>query len=104
VNDHLCSDDIRFHEQIVHYKLLRFVNVRMIDLCIDVKRTAHCVRLSLCAVHQSHAYVFDSAPSLYCIEMATSFKSLLVKNVITVCSFIILLYLGGFCECHHSVL
>jgi hypothetical protein len=63
-----------------------FVNNHMIDLCVDVEKTAHCVRLSLSAVHQSHAHVFDSAPSLYCIEKATSFKSLYVKNVITVCS------------------
>ena len=61
-----------------------FVNVRMIDLCVDVEKTAHCVRLSLSAVHQSHAYVFDSAQSLYCMEKATSFKSY-YRNVITVC-------------------
>jgi len=95
---------VRFHEQIVHYKLLRFVNVRMIDLCVDVENTAYCVRLSLCAVCQSHSYVFDSALSMYCIEMATSFKSLYVKNVINVCSFTVLLDLGSFYECHHSVL
>jgi len=104
VNDHLCSDDIRFHEQIVHYKLLRFVNVCMIDMCVDVEKSAHCVHLSLCAVHQSHAYVFDSAPCLYCIEMASNFKSLFVKKIITVCSFTILLGLGSYCECCHSVL
>lgn len=104
MNDHLCSGDTRFHEQIVHYKLLRFVNIHIIDLCVDVEKTAHCVHLSLRAVHQSHAYVFDSAPSLYCIEMAASFKSLFVRNVITVCSFTILLGFGSFCEWHHSVL
>jgi KaiC/GvpD/RAD55 family RecA-like ATPase len=95
---------IRFHEQIVHYKLLRFVNVLIIDLYVDVENTAHCVHLSLSAVHQSHAYVFDSALSLYCIEMATSFKSLYVKNVITVWSFTVLLDHSSFYEYHHSVL
>jgi hypothetical protein len=69
----------RFHEQIVHYKLLRFVNVRMIDLCVDVEKTAHCARLSMCAVHQLHAYVFDSAPSLYCIESLCMSKMLLLS-------------------------
>jgi hypothetical protein len=62
------------------------------------------VRLSLCAIHQSHAYVFDSAPYLFCIEKATSFKSLYVKNVITVHSSTILLDLSSFYECRHSVL
>jgi hypothetical protein len=85
------------------YKLLRFVNVCIIDLYVDVENTAHCVHLSLSAVHWSHAYVFDSALSLFCIEMATSFESLYVKNVITVCSSTILLDLCSFYEYHHLV-
>ena len=63
MNDDRGFTDTRFHERNAHHKLLRFVTIRIIDLCVDVEKTAYCVHVFLSAVHQSHAYVFGSALS-----------------------------------------
>jgi len=48
---------LRFREQIVHCKLLRFVNVRMIDLCVDVEKTLT-VFVCPCVHYTNHMLMF----------------------------------------------